>query len=142
MPYSFKIIWREPRRYLPAVMAVAFSDLLITVQVGLLLGALSVLSLPIDHSDAEVWVASPEVLEHRAGLSRSPSRGGPGWRACPRSWTPSRTSMGSATGASRGGLRGLLRDRIAAGAGCTGRRQRLDAPDAHAADRAGRRRRR
>ena len=59
MPYSLKIIWREPRRYLPAVVAVAFSDVLITMQVGLLLGALSVLSLPIDHSDAEVWVASP-----------------------------------------------------------------------------------
>ena len=35
MAYSFKIIWREPRRYLPAVLAVAFSDVLITVQVGL-----------------------------------------------------------------------------------------------------------
>ena len=67
MPYSLKIIWREPRRYLPAVLAVAFSDLLITVQVGLLLGALSVLSLPIDHSDAEVWVASPEVLSIELG---------------------------------------------------------------------------
>ncbi len=67
MPYSLKIIWREPRRYLPAVLAVAFSDVLITVQVGLLLGALSVLSLPIDHSDAEVWVASPEVLSIELG---------------------------------------------------------------------------
>ena len=63
MAYSFKIIWREPRRYLPAVVAVAFSDVLITMQVGLLLGALSVLSLPIDHSDAQVWVASPEGAE-------------------------------------------------------------------------------
>jgi putative ABC transport system permease protein len=67
MLYSFKIIWREPRRYLPAVVAVAFSDLLITMQIGLLLGALSVLSLPIDHSDAEVWVASPEVLSIELG---------------------------------------------------------------------------
>ena len=67
LPYSFKIIWREPRRYLPAVLAVTFSDVLITVQVGLLLGALSVLSLPIDHSAAEIWVASPEVLSIELG---------------------------------------------------------------------------
>jgi putative ABC transport system permease protein len=67
MPYSLTILWREPRRYLPAMLAVAFSDLLITVQVGLLLGALSMLSLPIDHSDAEVWVASPEVLSIELG---------------------------------------------------------------------------
>jgi putative ABC transport system permease protein len=61
------MIRREPRRYLPAVLAVAFSDVLITVQVGLLLGALAVLSLPIDHSAAEVWVASPEVLSIELG---------------------------------------------------------------------------
>jgi putative ABC transport system permease protein len=61
MPYSLKIMVREPRRYLPAVLAVAFSDLLVIVQGGLLLGALSVLSLPIDHSCADVWVASSEV---------------------------------------------------------------------------------
>ncbi len=67
MPYSFKIIWREPRRYLPAVLAVTFSDLLITVQVGLLLGALAVLSLPIDHSAADIWIASPEVLSIELG---------------------------------------------------------------------------
>jgi putative ABC transport system permease protein len=67
MPYSLTMIWREPRRYLPAVLAVAASDVLITVQVGLLLGALSVLSLPIEHSDAQVWVASPEVLSIELG---------------------------------------------------------------------------
>jgi putative ABC transport system permease protein len=67
VPYSLTIIWREPRRYLPAVLAVAFSDLLITVQVGLLLGALAVLSLPIDHCAADVWVASPEVLSIELG---------------------------------------------------------------------------
>jgi putative ABC transport system permease protein len=67
MTYSLTIIWREPRRYLPAVVAVAFSDVLITVQVGLLLGALSVLSLPIDHSDAEIWMASSEVLSLELG---------------------------------------------------------------------------
>ncbi len=62
MPYSLTILWRERRRFLPAILAVAFSDLLITVQVGLLLGALAVLSLPIDHSRADVWAASRGVL--------------------------------------------------------------------------------
>lgn len=67
VPYSLTIIRRELRRYLPAVLAVAFSDLLITVQVGLLLGALAVLSLPIDHSRADVWVASDGVLSLELG---------------------------------------------------------------------------
>jgi putative ABC transport system permease protein len=67
MPYSLIMIVREWRRYLPAVLAVAFSDLLITVQVGLLLGALAVLSLPIDHARADVWVGSPGVLSLELG---------------------------------------------------------------------------
>jgi putative ABC transport system permease protein len=67
MPYSLLILWRERRRFLPAVLAVAFSDLLITVQVGLLLGALAVLTLPIDHSRADVWAASRGVLSLELG---------------------------------------------------------------------------
>jgi putative ABC transport system permease protein len=60
-PYSLLIIWRERNRFLPAVLAVAFSGQLITLQVGLLLGTLSVLSLPIDHTGADIWVASRDV---------------------------------------------------------------------------------
>jgi putative ABC transport system permease protein len=67
VPYSLILICREPRRYLPAVLAVAFSDLLITVQVGLLLGALAVLALPIDHSQADIWVAAPAVQSIELG---------------------------------------------------------------------------
>src|SRR3954454_6794572 len=67
VPYSLMILWRERRRFLPAVLAVAFSDLLITVQVGLLLGALAVLSLPIDHSRADVWIGSRGVLSLELG---------------------------------------------------------------------------
>jgi putative ABC transport system permease protein len=55
------MIWRERSRFWPAVLAVAFSGQLIAVQVGLLLGTLSVLSLPIDHTGADVWVASRDV---------------------------------------------------------------------------------
>ncbi len=61
LPYSLTIIWRERNRFLPAILAVAFSALLITVQCGLLIGTLSVLSMPIDRTDADVWVTSPDV---------------------------------------------------------------------------------
>src|SRR4051794_11350557 len=76
VPYSLIILWRERRRFLPAVLAVAFSDLLITVQVGLLLGALAVLSLPIDHGQADVWIASRGVLSLELGYPIPES-----WRA-------------------------------------------------------------
>jgi putative ABC transport system permease protein len=41
---------------------VAFSAQLITLQWGVLFGTLSVLSMPIDRSGADVWVASRDVL--------------------------------------------------------------------------------
>src|SRR4051794_21236208 len=80
VPYSLIILWRERRRFLPAVLAVAFSDLLITVQGGLLLGALAILSLPIDHSHADVWIASRGVLSLELGYPIPES-----WRARPAS---------------------------------------------------------
>lgn len=86
MPYSLIILWRERRRFLPAVLAVAFSDLLITVQVGLLLGALAVLSLPIDHSNADVWVGSPGVLSLELGYP------------IPDSWRSRLASIGEVAG--------------------------------------------
>jgi putative ABC transport system permease protein len=80
LPYSLIILWRDRRRYLPAVLAVALSDLLITIQTGLLLGALAVLSLPIDHSRADIWVASPGVLSLELGYPIPES-----WRSIPAS---------------------------------------------------------
>lgn len=68
MPFSLTMLLRERRRFLPAVLAVAFSHLLITMQVGMLLGVLAVLSLPIDHGNADVWVASPDVLSIELGF--------------------------------------------------------------------------
>jgi putative ABC transport system permease protein len=66
-PYSLLIIGREPNRFLPAVLAVAFSALLITGQCGLLIGTLSVLSLPIDRTGADLWVTAPDVLSLELG---------------------------------------------------------------------------
>jgi putative ABC transport system permease protein len=61
IPYSLLIIGRERNRYLPAVGAVAFCGLLTTLEWGLLFGTLSVLSMPIDHSRADVWVTCRDV---------------------------------------------------------------------------------
>jgi putative ABC transport system permease protein len=62
MPYSLATLWFERQRYLPGVLAVGFSALLIILQCGLLLGLFSITSIPIDHSRADIWVGTPQVL--------------------------------------------------------------------------------
>jgi len=62
MSYALQTLWYEHQRYLPAVLAVAFSALLIALQCGLLLGLFSITSLPIDHTDADIWMGAPSVL--------------------------------------------------------------------------------
>jgi putative ABC transport system permease protein len=62
MSYSLTTLWYERQRYLPGVLAVAFSALLIALQCGLLLGLFSITSIPIDHTDADVWLGAPDVL--------------------------------------------------------------------------------
>jgi len=59
--YALATLWYERQRFLPAVMAVAFSALLIALQCGLLLGLFSITSIPIDESQADVWVSGPHV---------------------------------------------------------------------------------
>src|SRR5262249_52146571 len=61
MSYSLATLWYERQRYLPGVLAVAFSCLLIALQCGLLLGLFSITSLPIDETSADIWVTHPEV---------------------------------------------------------------------------------
>lgn len=67
LPYSLILIGRERGRYLPAILAVAFCAQLNILQWGVLLGTLSVLSMPIDRSPADVWVASRDVLSLELG---------------------------------------------------------------------------
>jgi putative ABC transport system permease protein len=62
LPYSLTTLWHERQRFLPGILAVAFSALLIALQCGLLLGLFSITSLPIDHTDADIWVGAPQVL--------------------------------------------------------------------------------
>src|ERR1700692_467433 len=62
MSYSLATLWYERQRFLPGVLAVGFSALLIALQCGLLLGLFSITSIPIDHTRADVWVSAPKVL--------------------------------------------------------------------------------
>jgi putative ABC transport system permease protein len=59
MSFSLATLWHDRNRFLPGVLAVAFSALLIAVQCGLLLGIFSMFSLPIDRSRADVWAGYP-----------------------------------------------------------------------------------
>src|SRR5437868_6255314 len=62
MSYSLITLWHERQRYFPGVLAVAFSALLIALQSGLLLGLFTIMSIPIDHAAADVWVGCTDVL--------------------------------------------------------------------------------
>jgi putative ABC transport system permease protein len=61
MIYSLATIWYERNRYLPGVVAVTFSALIIFVPTGVLLGLFSQTSTPIDRSAADLWVGHPRV---------------------------------------------------------------------------------
>jgi putative ABC transport system permease protein len=61
MGYALATIWYERQRFLPAILAVAFSAVLIAVQGGLVIGLLSMMSRPVDASAADVWVGYPGV---------------------------------------------------------------------------------
>src|SRR5947209_9703005 len=69
MSYSLTTLWHERQRYLPGVLAVAFSALLIALQCGLLLGLFSITSLPIDHTQADIWMGAPNVVSVDLGES-------------------------------------------------------------------------
>jgi putative ABC transport system permease protein len=62
MPYSLATLWHDRQRFLPGVLAVAFSSLLIALQCGLLLGIFSITSIPIDHTRADIWMGAEGVL--------------------------------------------------------------------------------
>jgi putative ABC transport system permease protein len=62
MSYGLKTLVYERQRFLPGILAVAFSALLIALQCGLLLGLFAITSIPIDRTRAHLWVTAPEVL--------------------------------------------------------------------------------
>src|SRR4051812_28290228 len=62
MSYALATLWHERQRYLPGVLAGAFKAPLIAPQCRLLMGLFSITSLPIDHTDADIWMGAPSVL--------------------------------------------------------------------------------
>jgi len=74
--YALATLWHERQRFFPGVLAVAFSALLIALQCGLLLGLLSVTSIPVDYTRADVWVGSQDVLSVDLGQPIPMSYGG------------------------------------------------------------------
>jgi len=69
--YSVGFLWHERPRFLSAVLAVTFSAALISLQAGLVLGIYAATSIPIDHTDADVWVGAPQVSCVDGGLAIS-----------------------------------------------------------------------
>src|SRR5262245_49196791 len=69
MSYALTTIWFERYRFFPAVLAVAFSAILIAAQSGLVIGLLSMTSLAIDKATAEVWVSYPGVRSVDLGMA-------------------------------------------------------------------------
>lgn len=61
MGYALQTLWFERKRYFAGVLAVAFSCVLIVVQVGLLNGLMAMVSRPVDFSDADIWVTGEKV---------------------------------------------------------------------------------
>jgi putative ABC transport system permease protein len=60
--YTLTTLWHDRQRFLPGVLAVAFSAVLINLQFGLLLGLFSTTSIPIDHTEADIWLSARGVL--------------------------------------------------------------------------------
>ena len=61
LSYAFTALWHDRQRYLPGVLAVALSALLIALQWGLLLGMFMFASLTVDRARADIWVGGPNT---------------------------------------------------------------------------------
>jgi putative ABC transport system permease protein len=61
LPYALRIVVREPNRYLPALLAVLFSAVLVSIQAGLLLSFLDHATRPSDRIAADLWVGARAV---------------------------------------------------------------------------------
>ncbi len=61
IPYSLRMLWRDHNRFLPALLAVGLSAVLIAVQCGLVMGLVLTTSAPIDHASAHLWVLPKEA---------------------------------------------------------------------------------
>ncbi|QDU63171.1 FtsX-like permease family protein [Planctomycetes bacterium Pan216] len=62
MQYALRTIWFERKRFIPGIVAVAFSAVLIALQTGILLGLIGVVSVPIVNSKAQIWIGYKDTL--------------------------------------------------------------------------------
>jgi putative ABC transport system permease protein len=61
MIYAILTILNDKKRYIAGMLAVTFSAVLISMQVGLLMGLIGVVSVPIVNSNADIWIAFPDT---------------------------------------------------------------------------------
>src|SRR5438046_858720 len=69
--YSLTALWHDRQRYLPGILAVAFSALLIALQWGLLLGMFTFASVLIDRAGADIWLGGPNIRSADLGQAIS-----------------------------------------------------------------------
>src|ERR1700754_1610715 len=72
MPLSLKTLLYEWRRFAPAMVAVAFSGLLVLLQAAIILGIFSLSSLYVTRSSADLWIGYPGVQSIDLGHPMSP----------------------------------------------------------------------
>jgi putative ABC transport system permease protein len=58
MRYALLVLWYDRRRFIAAILAVAVSTTLIAMMVGIMLGLVSLVSIPVDQSQADLWITS------------------------------------------------------------------------------------
>lgn len=61
MSLALRTLLHDWRRFLPAVVAVAFSGLLVLMQAAIILGIFSLSSLYVTRSEADLWIGFPGV---------------------------------------------------------------------------------
>lgn len=76
MTYAMLMLWNDRWKFLPAILAVAVSAVLVSMQFGLLAGTLSFTSQVIDHAAADIWVGVKDVPSVDAAMP------------VPESWLP------------------------------------------------------
>src|ERR1700754_2232213 len=79
MPLSLKTLLYEWRRFAPAMVAVAFSGLLVLLQAGVILGIFSLSSQYVTRSDADLWIGYPGVQSLDLGRPMSGPAEAFGW---------------------------------------------------------------
>src|SRR5262245_16949283 len=61
MRYAIQTLWHDRLRYVPGILAVASSAVLIVCGIGILTGLLATVSAAVDHSSADIWVTSKDT---------------------------------------------------------------------------------